>query len=82
MAKLVCQLHGLTGIIFCGPLGNSNPRVRELLCERFSWLGAAISLKSNQDNQTKLHKKSSSCLIFNIKENNERAMLSLFNQRI
>lgn len=75
-------IQGIDGIIFSGTIGTANPKIRQLICQKLEWLGIAISNKANLENQTKLHKKLSSCQVFALKSHPENAMLEQLFERI
>ncbi len=75
-------LEGVDGIIFTGKAGYTNPKLRQLICNKLEWLGIHLSNKSNLDNNCKLNKKSSNTLIFTLPPDPFSAMLNQLFERI
>lgn len=82
ISKLATELGGLDGVIFSGKLGISNPRLRQLVANKLSWLGLEVVNKANLENQCKLHKKNSNIKMFALAEKPEEAMLQQLFERL
>jgi acetate kinase len=47
IAAMANTLGGLDGLVFTGGIGEHASRLRAMVCERLSWLGAAIDTEAN-----------------------------------
>lgn len=80
--ELASILQGIEGIIFSGDAGCSQPKLRQLICDKLEWLGVKLGNKRNLDNYCNLSKKDSKIQIFTLPADPFQAMLNQLFERI
>ena len=71
LAALVPSIGGLDALIFTAGIGENSPLVRKLICERLSWLGAALDGAANAQNAPRINSPESRVDILVIPTNEE-----------
>lgn len=79
--RMATLAGGLSGIVFSGDVGVSNPAIRSKVLEKLEWLGFGISKKANSANKIKIHKKESLTKVLVVPADEEQAMIDQFIKR-
>ncbi len=54
MGSLAMALGGLDAIVFTAGIGENSARVRQMICERLSWMGLVLDAERNDQNAAKI----------------------------
>lgn len=54
VARLATSMGGIDALVFTAGIGENQPRIRELVCERLHWLGLALDPAANAGNARKI----------------------------
>ena len=52
IARLAATLGGLDAVVFTAGIGEHQPEIRRMVCERLAWLGVALDAQANAGNHT------------------------------
>lgn len=52
IARLAATLGGLDAVVFTAGIGEHQPEIRSMVCERLAWLGVALDAQANANNHT------------------------------
>lgn len=55
IGELMMQLNGLDTIVFTAGIGEHQPVIRQMVCERLAWLGLSIDQAANAENHPCIH---------------------------
>jgi acetate kinase len=67
-------LGGLDGIVFTAGIGEHQPQIRQMVCDRLAWLGVAIDAAANAGNATRIHAASSAVAVLVVPTDEEQVI--------
>ncbi|MBV0892058.1 acetate/propionate family kinase [Paracoccus sp. Z118] len=54
VARLATSMGGLDAVVFTAGIGENQPRIRQMVCERLAWLGLELDPAANLANATRI----------------------------
>jgi len=64
-------LDGLEAIIFTGGIGENSPVIRQMVCEKFTWLGLELDYSNNSESALTISSKESAVDVYVLPTNEE-----------
>jgi len=74
VARLTATLGGLDAIVFTAGIGEHQPGIRDMICDRLEWLGVALDPAANADNAGAIGTCSSRVGVFVIPTDEEQVI--------
>jgi len=77
IAAMAGTLQGIDGLIFTGGVGENATQIRQLVCERLSWLGISIDTAANSAGSELISSAASAIKVYVVQANEERVIAEL-----
>lgn len=79
MGALISSLGGLDGVVFTAGIGENDPAIRRMICDRLGWTGVILDENANAANEAVISAQTSAVSVYVIPTDEERmiAMHSL-----
>ena len=72
--RLAATLGGVDAIVFTAGIGENQPQIRAMVCERLAWLGLEIDARANERNAERTSNGSSRIAVFVIATDEEQVI--------
>lgn len=77
LGAMIGTLEGLDALVFTGGIGAHNHLIREIVCQKYTWLGILLEPTANSINESIISNSASSIKVYCIKTDEELMMAQL-----
>ncbi|CAN7643137.1 acetate/propionate family kinase [Pararhizobium sp. LjRoot235] len=74
VARLASTLGGLDALVFTAGIGENQPKIRALICERLLWLGVEVDPVENENHAWKISSSTSRVAVFVVPTDEEQTI--------